>query len=154
MKPIQLAMACAIALLPLATKAEDSMLRAVNPPGADIPGISQAMIIPKGHDLMYLSGHVPFGPNGLEKENFEGQLDQVFANISATLSEAGTDFSSVARLTFFVQGYDGSQLETLRAVRDRWINTDNPPASALIGVEALFHPDVLVEVDALAVLPN
>lgn len=140
-------------ILPNFALAEDAMLRSVNPPGADIPGISQAMIV-EGGKLMYLSGHVPFGKDGISVANFEAQLDQVFANMKATLKEAGTDFSAVARLTFYIRGYDGSQLDALRTVRDRWVNTANPPASALIGVAALFHPDVLVEVDAIAVLPK
>ncbi len=140
-------------VLPGSVLAEDAMLKSVNPPGADIPGISQAMIVESGK-LMYLSGHVPFGKDGIAKTDFEAQLNQVFANMKATLTEAGTDFSALARLTFYVRGYDGSQLETLRMVRDRWIDTSNPPASALIGVAALFHPDVLVEVDAIAVLPQ
>lgn len=144
--------ALALAISGTASYAEDSMLKAVNPPGADIPGISQAMIVESGK-LMYLSGHVPFGPDGLGSD-FESQLDQIFANMKATLAEAGTDFSALARITFYVRDYDGSQLDTLRVVRDRWVNTDNPPASALIGVAALFHPDVLVEVDAVAVLPD
>jgi 2-iminobutanoate/2-iminopropanoate deaminase len=133
--------------------AGESMLKAVNPPGANIPGISQAMIV-GGGKLMYLSGHVPFGPGGALGSDFESQLDQVFANMKGTLEEAGTDFSALARITFYVRDYDISKLDTLRAVRDRWINTANPPASALIGVAALFHPDVLVEVDAIAVLPE
>ena len=128
------------------------MLTSVDPPGATIPGISQAMIVEHGR-LMFLSGHVPFGPDGLSVGDFSAQLDQVFKNMDATLREAGADFAAIARLTFFVTGYDGSQLNDLRTVRDRWINTDNPPASALIGVDALFHPDVLIEVDAVAVLP-
>jgi enamine deaminase RidA (YjgF/YER057c/UK114 family) len=33
-------------------------------------------------------------------------------------------------------------------------NSDTPPASALLGVESLFHPDVLVEVDAIVSLPS
>ena len=129
------------------------MLQSVNPPGADIPGISQAMIV-EGGKLMYLSGHVPFGAEGQLGADFATQLDQIFANMKATLEEAGTDFSALARVTFFVRDYDISMLETLRTVRDRWIDTDNPPASALIGVAALFHPDVLVEVDAVAVLAD
>ena len=132
--------------------AADARLKAVNPPGSNIPGISQAMIVESGR-LMFLSGHVPFGPSGLAVGNFEAQLDQVFANMNATLNAAGTDFSSLVKLTFYVKGYDGSQLETLRAVRDRWTNTQKPPASALIGVASLFHPDVLVEVEAVAALP-
>ncbi|MFY0681441.1 MAG: RidA family protein [Thalassovita sp.] len=152
MKLRSAAMALATAVFPLALHAEDSMLKPINPPNADIPGISQAIVMPASAQTMYLSGHVPFGANGVAKGDFAAQLDQVFANMHATLQEAGTDFSSVARLTFYVVGYDGSQLDDLRNVRDRWINTETPPASALIGVDALFHPDVLVEVDGIAFL--
>lgn len=152
MKNLTAAMALAVVLFPLSLHAENTMLKPVNPPNSDIPGISQAIIMPASAQTIYLSGHVPFGPNGVEKGDFVAQLDQVFANIQTTLNEAGTDFSSVARLTFYVVGYDGSQLDDLRSVRDRWINTETPPASALIGVDALFHSDVLVEVDAIAYL--
>jgi len=137
---------------PNLANAQDAMLKAVNPPGADIPGISQAMIVERGR-LMFLSGHVPFGKDGIAKGDFEAQLNQVFANMKATLEVAGTDFSALVRVTFYVRDYDGSKLEVVRNVRDRWINTANPPASALIGVAALFHRDVMVEVDAVAVLP-
>lgn len=134
-------------------RSEDARLIAVNPPGADIPGISQAMIVESGR-VMYLSGHVPFGSGGALGATLEEQLDQVFSNMKATLAAAGADFSALARVTYFVRDYDAGKLETLRAVRDRWIGGGTPPASALIGVAALFHPDVLVEVDAVAVLPE
>ncbi|MGL1922513.1 MAG: RidA family protein [Hyphomicrobiales bacterium] len=146
-------MAAALLLSTTITHAEEATLKAVNPPGADIPGISQAIIV-EGGKTMYLSGHVGFGSDGKLGKDFGSQLDQVFANMKMTLNEAGTDFSSIARITFFVKNYDISQLDTLRVVRDRWVNTKNPPASALIGVETLFHPDVLVEVDAIAILKN
>lgn len=81
------------------------------------------------------------------------QLDQVFRNIAATLYAAGVGFESVARLTLYVRDFDASLLPQIREVRDRWINTACPPASALIGVASLFRPDVLVEVDAFAVVP-
>lgn len=61
--------------------------------------------------------------------------------------------SAVARLTIYVRNYDPASLLLIRATRDLWINPERPPASALIGVASLFHPDVLVEVDAIAVLP-
>lgn len=126
-------------------------LRPVNPPGPAIPGISQAMLIGSGQ-LLVLSGHVPIDSEGRIPAGLSAQLDQVFRNLQATLHAAGTDFGSVARLTLYVRGYEPSQLAQIRAVRDRWITVDRPPASALIGVAALFHPGVLVEVDALAVV--
>ncbi|WP_175774127.1 RidA family protein [Burkholderia anthina] len=129
------------------------MLRAINPAGATIPGISQAIRVESGQPL-YLSGHVPFDAHGaVVGTDHATQLDQVFRNIAATLDAAGVGFESVARLTLYVRDFDASLLPQIREVRDRWINTACPPASALVGVASLFRPDVLVEVDAFAVVP-
>ncbi|MHC2017918.1 RidA family protein [Methylobacterium sp. CM6247] len=129
------------------------MLRPINPPGPSIPGISQAMLVSEGR-LLILSGHVPFdGAGEVVSGDLATQLDRVFQNMQATLHAAGADFSAVARLTIYVRDYDPSQLPIIRAVRDRWINAECPPASALIGVAALAFPDMLVEVDAMAFLP-
>lgn len=128
------------------------MLRPINPVGPSIPGLSQAMLIESGK-LLVLSGHVPFDSEGrISATDLASQLDQVFANLGETLKAAGADFSGIARLTIYVRNFEQAMLPAIRTVRDRWINTECPPASALIGVESLFHPDVLVEIDALAVV--
>ncbi|MBY8604435.1 MAG: RidA family protein [Burkholderia sp.] len=129
------------------------MLRAINPPGATIPGISQAILVEGGQPL-YLSGHVPFDAEGaVVGADHATQLDQVFRNIADTLRAAGVGFESVARLTIYVRDFDSSLLPQIREVRDRWVNTACPPASALVGVASLFRTDVLVEVDAFAIVP-
>jgi 2-iminobutanoate/2-iminopropanoate deaminase len=129
------------------------MIRAVNPPQAVIPGISHGVVVESGR-ILFLSGHVPFGPEGVVGGNeLTSQLEQAFVNLRATLAAAGATFANVARLTLYVRDYTPSLLPHIREVRDRWINPGCPPASALIGVASLFHPDVLVEVDAIAVLP-
>ncbi|WP_234624723.1 RidA family protein [Agrobacterium vitis] len=111
------------------------------------------MLISEGR-LLILSGHVPFDGKGeVVSDDLAAQLDRVFENMQATLHAAGTDFSAVARLTIYVRDYDPSQLPTIRAVRDRWINGECPPANALIGVAELVFPEMLVEVDAMAFLP-
>tara|TARA_R110000868_G_scaffold129885_4_gene339169 strand:+ start:118 stop:534 length:417 start_codon:yes stop_codon:yes gene_type:complete len=128
-------------------------MRAINPPGPQIPGISQAMLIPGG-DLLILSGHIPLGPDGIVGDDLTTQLEQIFENMAATLREAGADFSNVARLTIYVRDYHQDMLPTIRAVRDRYVNLESPPASALIGVAALAFPEILVEVDAIAGVPR
>lgn len=130
------------------------MLRLINPPGPSIPGISQAVLVESGRPL-YLSGHVPFDEKGSVPSLEIGiQLDLVFKNLHATLQAAGVGFEAVARLTIYVCDLNPSLLPTIRDVRDRWIKLDQPPASVLIGVASLFRPDVLVEVDAFAVVPD
>ncbi len=128
-------------------------MRAINPPHVAIPGLSQAMLIESGH-LLILSGHVPLRADGTMPSDLAAQLHQVFENIGATLQSAGVGFEAVARLTIYVRDYQPEMLPTIRTIRDRWVNAEQPPASALIGVAALFNPDVLVEVDALAVVPT
>jgi len=45
-------------------------------------------------------------------------------------------------------------LPTIRAVRDEFIDTARPPTSSLVQVAGLFHPDVLIEVEAVAWKPG
>nr|WP_295380399.1 RidA family protein [Pseudoxanthomonas sp.] len=140
--------------LSLFAQEPDTMLQAVNPPGATIPNVSQAMRI-DGGKLLLLSGHVPLRADGSVVEgSLEAQMEQVMRNLDATLRAAGSDFSHVARLTIYVRDFDPAQLPAIRAARDRWIDPERPPASALVGVQALFQPDVRVEVDAIAVIPE
>lgn len=130
----------------------EAKMKIINPAGVKIPGVSQAVVVESGK-VMYLSGHVPMGADGkIVGKTIEEQLDRVLANMEYTLKAAGTDFSSLVRVTVYVKGYDISKLQGIRKVRDKWLNMKQPPASALVGVAELFHPQALVEVDAVAVI--
>ena len=108
----------------------------------------------KGENLLVLSGLASANSDGaIVGSDVESQLLQTFENMAATLKAAGTDFHSVARLTYYVVNYQPSHLQVIRAVRDRFVNLKKPPASTLIGVAALALPGLLVEVDAIAVVP-
>jgi enamine deaminase RidA (YjgF/YER057c/UK114 family) len=48
---------------------------------------------------------------------------------------------------------DISHLPQIRDIRDEFVNTERPPASTTVQVAALFHPDVLFEIDAVAYTP-
>ncbi|MDI4654989.1 RidA family protein [Xanthobacter autotrophicus] len=125
----------------------------VNPPEAKIPGISQGVIIDGGNPLL-LSGHVPMRNDGsVVTSHSEAQLEQVFKNIQETLAAVGRDFQNAPRLRIYVRDFHPDHLRIVRAVRDRYVDPACPPASALIGVASLFHPDVLVEIDAIAAVP-
>ena len=149
---LSLVAACKNKEAPMTTPS--ASLRAVNPAGFSIPGISQAIVADNGRTL-YMSGHVPMTPDGeLLPPDLETQLNQVFENLDTTLRAAGATPSNLARITIYVRNFHADQLPVIRDARDRFIDTDQPPASALIGVAELFHPGVLVEVDAIAVLPT
>jgi len=55
--------------------------------------------------------------------------------------------SPLVTLNFFVT--DLSAIETLREIHDECVNTEQPPASMLVQVAALFRPDVMFEADAV-----
>lgn len=130
-----------------------AMLRPINSVGFSIPGISQAIVVESNRN-MYMSGHVPITKNGeVLPPDLEAQLNQVFENLNDTLLAAGASFRNLARITVYVRDFHADQLPVIRRVRDCLITKDQPPASVLIGVSALFHPNVLVEVDAIAILP-
>ena len=87
-------------------------------------------------------------PTGTLAEGWEAQTRTAFANVGRALSAAGADWPDVVKLTIFV--VDVSQLATIRAVRDEFVNTASPPTSSLVQVAGLFRPDVLIEVEAVA----
>jgi enamine deaminase RidA (YjgF/YER057c/UK114 family) len=49
---------------------------------------------------------------------------------------------------------DMSHLAALREVRDRFIDKTNAPTSTLVQVSAFFRPGILVEIEAVAVIPQ
>ncbi|MFK4868189.1 RidA family protein [Streptomyces sp. CSMPJR101] len=85
-----------------------------------------------------------------------GQVAQALRNTSVGLAGAGASFADVVRLTFYVTRWSpekiGDFMAGVEAVADEiGLALPLPPAS-LIGVESLFEPDVLVEVEATALL--
>ncbi|MCK8679524.1 MULTISPECIES: RidA family protein [Streptomyces] len=80
------------------------------------------------------------------------QARRVFENLRRCLAAAGAGFDDVLKLTYFVT--DVAHLPAVRAARDEVIDTRRPPASSAVQVSALFRPELLVEIEAYAVLPE
>ena len=117
-------------------------------------GYSQVVDVPAGSRLVFLSGQVPFDSTGrlVGPGNLGAQAEQVFENLRRGLAARGLRFANVVKLNFYV--IDATHLATIRAVRDRYVDADAPPASSLVEVPRLFRPDVLIEVDAVAAGPD
>ncbi|OKK23028.1 endoribonuclease L-PSP [Streptomyces sp. CB00455] len=80
------------------------------------------------------------------------QARQVFENLRRCLAAAGAGFADVVKLTYFVT--DIGHLPALRAARDEVIAADRLPASTAVQVGALFRPELLLEVEAFAIVPE
>ena len=113
-------------------------------------GYSQLVEV-RGGRTLYISGQVALDSSGnvVGPGDFSAQVKQVFANLKARLDEAGASFNSVVKLNFYL--LDADNLPIVRDVRDTYVNREQPPASTLVVVKQLFRPELLVEVDAIAV---
>ena len=78
------------------------------------------------------------------------QARQVFANLQRCLEEAGAAFADVMKFTFFVT--DLSVMPALREVRDTYLDPERLPACSAVQVAGLVRPELLIEIEAFAVV--
>jgi 2-iminobutanoate/2-iminopropanoate deaminase len=128
----------------------------VNPEAVATPkGYSHVAVIDLGTSrMLILSGQV-----GLDKAgklagigDVAAQIEQTFANIKAIVESQGGTMGDVVKLSYYL--LDVANIQTLRTIRDKYINVNHPPASTLVQVSKLFRDDVLVEIEATAVIPK
>lgn len=105
-----------------------------------------------GNRIIHISGQVPLDRSGstVGINDMHAQAEQVFQNLDAALKAVNASFEDVVKLTYFV--VDISQIQTVRDVRNRYINTAQPPASTAVEVRQLVRREWLLEVEAVAVL--
>lgn len=118
-------------------------------------GYSHAAIVDLGKsNMIILSGQVPIDKNGnlVGKNDFSKQAEQVFKNIKNIMSELGGTMSNVVKIGIYVVNM--KDIQALRNVRDKYIDLKNPPTSTLVEVSKLYREDVLLEVEATAVIPK
>lgn len=114
------------------------------------------VVVAKPGRLVFIAGQVANDPQGrlVGKGDLKAQTKQVFENLKVALASAGASFDDVVKITWYVKAYKPSDLGALREVRNMYVNKEKPPASTLVGVASLFQEDYLIEVDAMAVVPE
>jgi 2-iminobutanoate/2-iminopropanoate deaminase len=116
---------------------------------AQARGYSQAVTTAGGRTI-WLAGQVAIeDASGRSLAgDFDGQVREVFARLGRTLEEAGGKLADMVTMTVFITDARlGDRFTQLR----REIFGDNFPASALITVAGLARPEMLVEVQGVAV---
>jgi enamine deaminase RidA (YjgF/YER057c/UK114 family) len=109
-----------------------------------------------GGKTVYISGQVGINERGevVGKGDLKAQTEQAFRNIERALAAVGGTFRNVVKTSLFVVGLKPEQVPIIREVRSRFVAADHPPVSTLVGVSALVGPDWLIEIEAVAVLPD
>lgn len=101
-------------------------------------------------NTVYVSGQVALDPGGqvVGKGDMKAQARQVLENIKAVLAKAGATLDDVVKITSFVT--DMSKLGDVLEVRTEYFGKE-PPASTTVEVKSLAFPDLLIEIEAVAV---
>ena len=117
----------------------------------DTPSYSQAIKITGAQTILVLAGQVPYDKDGgvNHRGDFLGQARQVFGSVKALVEAGGGTLANVVKITTFVT--DMRYRMDFRTVRDEFFGVRGP-ASTMIQVCSLSHPDYLIEIEALAVI--
>jgi 2-iminobutanoate/2-iminopropanoate deaminase len=124
--------------------------RYIKRPTAQARAYSQA-VITEGGRIVWLAGQVGAADtsgNSLAGD-FDGQVREVFSRLNQTLEEAGGSLADMVTMTVYItDARYGDRFTELR----KEIFGDNFPASALITIAGLARPEMLVEVQGIAVI--
>ena len=126
-------------------------IQLINPPALPVvAGYSQVATV-RGGALVVVAGQVALDATGsiVGIGDFSAQANQVFENLIAALTAAGSSLAHLVKLTTFIT--DMAHLPTFRSVRDRFLDPAHLPASTLVQVSQLFRPEFLIEIEAVAV---
>ncbi|MFJ5927015.1 RidA family protein [Kitasatospora sp. NPDC092948] len=123
------------------------------PPGV-APAAAYTHVVTGTGRLVQVSGQVALDEQGrvVGAGDPPAQARQVFANLERCLAAAGAGFSDVVKLTIFVT--DIGYLPAVREAREAFLGAAPLPASSAMQVVALFRPEILIEIEALAVVAN
>ena len=109
-------------------------------------------VISEGGRVVWLAGHL-----AAEDENgnslagdFDGQVRCIFRKLDSTLRDAGGTVADIVTMTVFI--IDVSNNTRMVELRKEFFSEDAYPASTLVTVAALNRPELMVEINAIAVI--
>lgn len=117
-------------------------------------GYSHVAKVNKG-TIVYLAGQVSSDASGklVGAGDFQAQAEQVYGNLKIAVEAAGGTMADVVKLNIYIVAeVDPVNIPKLRAIRDRYVNVAQPPASTLVFVTRLAQPGWLIEIEAVAAL--
>jgi enamine deaminase RidA (YjgF/YER057c/UK114 family) len=129
----------------------------VNPDALPKVDFFQQVAIGSGSKLVFMAGQVAWDADGtlVGKGDLAAQVEQCYLNVAAAVAGAGGTFDDLAKLTTYVADWSPDKMAMLQEGRNRALiklGVKLLAPGTLIGVAALFTPDLLVEIEAIAVI--
>lgn len=124
-------------------------MRLFNPPTIAPPAAtySHGVEISPNARWLYVAGQVGTKPDGTIDANIEGQAEQAWRNVMATLEGGGMSVKNLVKVTSFLTR--PQDIPAYAKVRDKYLG-DMRPATTMVVVQALARPNFLIEVEATA----
>lgn len=130
----------------------------INPDGLPTVDLYRQVSVASGSKLVFIAGQVARTADGgkVGEDDFAAQVQQCYRNLHTALTAAGATFDDVVKLTVYIVDWTpdkmGAYLDgATRAFTALGISAPVPPLTG-IGVAALAEPDLLVEIEATAVI--
>ena len=129
----------------------------LNPTGLPKVDTHHQMAVATGSRTVFLAGQVAWDADGatVGAGDVVAQVEQCYLNVATALAEVGGSFADVVKLTIYVVDLTPDRMALFREGLARVAaKLGALPAAPItgIGVSALASPDLLVEVEAVAVL--
>lgn len=128
----------------------------INPENMTRPrGYSHAIAVTGNHRTIYIGGQNAFDEKGtlIGKNSLKKQTEQVLTNIGKILEKSDAKLENVVKFNIYiVQGQDPQ--DGFQVFQKKWEKNQNFPTITVIFVAGLGNPDWLVEIDAIAIIPE
>jgi reactive intermediate/imine deaminase len=152
---MRVAITFAFLLLPVLAMAQARapQVKRTNPPALSKPtGYTHIVEVTGPARTIYISGQIAFDKDGtvVGAGDMKAQAEQVFKNLEAALAAAGAKFSDVVKMNSYIT--DMSKIQAVRDVRTRYFGGVTP-ASTFVQVAGLVRPELLLEIEVVAVVP-
>lgn len=115
-------------------------------------GLNHSVEVTGGARTVYLSGQTASDPEGepLHAGDMVAQYGSAWQNLMDALASAGMDASNLVRLNFYTTDVPAF-MEAAEPIMAHHVKAGATIASTLLGVSALYHPDIMIEIEATAV---
>ena len=135
-----------------AASAQTQGSRYINPPSLTKPNGYTHVVVAPDNRTVYVAGQVALDSTGqlVGAGDFKAQAERVYENLRRALTSVGGSLDDVVKTTTFIT--DIKNLPALREVRARISRSGRPPANTLVVVSSLARPELMIEVEAVAVL--
>jgi enamine deaminase RidA (YjgF/YER057c/UK114 family) len=131
-------------------------VRYINPDSLNKnPAFTNVVVVEGNVKTVHIGGQDALNASGeiVGKGDIVAQIEQILANLRVALAAGGARPEHIIKWNLYV--VEGQSLQAgFAAFQNAWPETPNPPAITGVFVSGLAHPDFLVEMDAVAVVPQ